>query len=120
MGRRDPGGGASLSRDAPLASRDETTDEEQDYCANHNANEAGGFSYLLPSDRLTEIGCNEGTDDSQNGRQDKALRLSYGPDPIDNFRRTATSGRRQYARRAMRDREHMGTTTRPSLRSKPR
>ena len=66
---------AALSGDALLASRDEAIDEEQDYCANHTADEAGGFSRLVPPDGLTEIGCNEGTDDSQNGRQDKALRL---------------------------------------------
>src|SRR5690348_1735319 len=66
---------AALSGDAPLASRDETIDEEQDYCANHAADEAGRFSCLVPSNGLTEIGCNEGADDSQNGCQDKALRL---------------------------------------------
>src|SRR6516165_2220668 len=66
---------AALSGDAPLASGDEAIDEEQDYCANHTADEAGGFSRLVPADGLTEIGCNEGADDSQNGRQDKALRL---------------------------------------------
>jgi hypothetical protein len=66
---------AVLSGDAPLASRDEAIDEEQDDCANHTADEAGGFSCLVPPDGLTEIGCNEGADDSQNGRQDKALRF---------------------------------------------
>src|SRR4051794_33226658 len=73
-GQRDSGEGA-LSGDAPLASRDEAIDKEQDYCANYSADEAGGFPRLVPPDGLTEIGCNEGADDSQNGRQDKARRL---------------------------------------------
>src|SRR5262252_6438658 len=74
IGQRDSEG-STRSGDAPQASRDEAIDEKQDDCANHASDEAGGFSCTVPPDGLTEIGCNKGADDSQNGRQDEALRL---------------------------------------------
>jgi hypothetical protein len=58
-----------------LATCDEAVENEQDYCADHSTNETHRFSCPVPPDRLTQIGRNERAYNSQNGRQNKSLRL---------------------------------------------
>jgi hypothetical protein len=65
------------SGSSPLATYDEAVEKEEDYCADHSTNEARSFSRPIPPDRLTQIGRNERAYNSQNGRQNKPLRLSF-------------------------------------------
>jgi hypothetical protein len=65
------------SASSPLATYDEAVEKEEDYCADHSTNEARRFSRHIPPDRLTQIGRNERAYNSQNGRQNKPLRLSF-------------------------------------------
>src|SRR6516165_9850318 len=62
---------------APLATGDKPIDKEYDYRADHTTKEAGRFSSLIPSDRLTKVGRNESSDNSQNAGQNKAPWLSF-------------------------------------------
>src|SRR6476620_5343671 len=60
---------------APLAAGHEAVQEQQDDRADDTADEACALAGSVPSHGLAEIGCDERADNSQNGRQDKALGL---------------------------------------------
>jgi hypothetical protein len=64
---------------APCATCDKPVDKEYDYCADHATNEARAFSGLIPTDSLPKVGGDERADNSQNSRQNKALRLRLSP-----------------------------------------
>src|SRR5258705_13312478 len=65
------------SASSPLATYDEAVEKEEDYCADPRTNEARRFSRHIPPDRLTQIGRNEHAYNSQTGRHNKPLRLSF-------------------------------------------
>jgi hypothetical protein len=60
-----------------LAACKKAVDKEDDYCTDHSTKEACRFSGLIPPNRLAKVSRNKRADNSQNGRQNKAPRLSF-------------------------------------------
>src|SRR5690348_14594948 len=58
-----------------LAAGHQSIDEDKDDRAHNTGNKARALADPVPSDGLPEIGRDESADDSQNRRQNKALRL---------------------------------------------
>src|SRR6266850_5147019 len=68
----------SPSKPAPLSAapaHDKAVEEEKDHRADDGADEASALSRVIPPDGLPEVGGNKCANDSQDGGEDKSLRL---------------------------------------------
>jgi hypothetical protein len=58
-----------------VADREPVPDEQHDQRADYSAHQAGALVTSVPANRLAEHGCDEGTSDAEQSRQDEALRI---------------------------------------------